>query len=148
MIALLAAGWIGGVIGIVILDPGATAFARAAIEQRLPDSDRSDALALGGAAAGIDGVLVDTDNSPLIIVGRGSARGLIAPADEHFALTLMFSRLETPFVALPDPHSVAGAQDRLTKAFPNLYRAGAQHYRLVYQNKTWRLFAHDTAKWN
>ena len=148
MIALLAAGWIGGAIGTVVLDPGAAAFARAAIEHRLADSDRSDALALGGAAAGIDGVLVDTDNSPLIVVGRGSARWLIAPADENFALTLLFSRLQTPFVALPDPHSLAGAQDRLAKAFPDLYRTGAQHYRLIYQNKTWRLFARDTAKWN
>jgi hypothetical protein len=65
----------------------------------------------------------------------------LEPASEPFALALLFSRLDTPFVAVPDPHSTAGANDRIDKAFPTLYRRGAPGYRVVYQNTTWRLFA-------
>ena len=63
-----------------------------------------------------------------------------APRGETFALTMLFARIDAPFVAVPDPHSAAGAQDQLNKAFPTLYRFGAPGYRLVYQNPTWRLF--------
>jgi hypothetical protein len=74
------------------------------------------------------------------VLGRGSARGLYGPASEPFHLALIFSRLDTPFVAVPDPQSAIGANDRLNKAFPALYRRGAPGYRLIYQNNTWRLY--------
>jgi hypothetical protein len=53
------------------------------------------------------------------------------------------SRIETPFVAVPDPQIGIGAGDRLNKAFPLLYRRGAPGYRLVYENANWRLFARN-----
>ena len=49
-------------------------------------------------------------------------------------------RLDAPFVAVPDPQSASGANDRLNKVFPALYRRGAPGYRIVYQNDTWRLY--------
>ncbi len=148
VVALLFAGWLGGLIGVVILDPAGAAQARAAFANRPFYPERADALALGGATIGARGVLVDTDNAPLIVIGRGSARGLIGPADEDFALTLLFAHIDAPFVAVPDPHSLSGAQDRLNKAFPQLYRSGSPRYRLAYQNKTWRLFAHQAGRAN
>jgi hypothetical protein len=60
----------------------------------------------------------------------------------------MFNRLDTPFVAVPDPQSSTGANDKLDKAFPSLYREGAPGYRLIYQNTTWRLFARAKAQMN
>jgi hypothetical protein len=45
-----------------------------------------------------------------------------------------------PFVAVPDPLSAAGANDRLDKAFPLLFSTGLPGYRIIYQNNTWRLF--------
>jgi hypothetical protein len=56
-----------------------------------------------------------------------------------------FARIDAPFVAVPDPHSPAGVQDRLNKAFPKLHRFGEPGYRLVYQNSTWRMFARTNA---
>jgi hypothetical protein len=40
-----------------------------------------------------------------------------------------------------DPQIGIGAQDRLNKAFPQLYRRGATGYRLIFENAGWRLFA-------
>ena len=57
------------------------------------------------------------------------------------AIAILMARIDTPFIAVPDPHSAAGAQDQLNKVFPKLYRFGTPGYRLVYQNSTWRLFA-------
>ena len=85
----------------------------ALLEGRDGDRERLDALAVGGAMVGRDGVLVDTDNAPAVVLGRGRAHGLLEPASEPFALALLFGRLDTPFVAVPDPQSNAGANDRL-----------------------------------
>ena len=116
---------------------------RVALDGRGVDRERLDALNLGSATIGRDGVLVDTFNAPAVVLGRGRARGLLSPSDEAFTLGVLFSRIDTPFVAVPDPQIGIGAQDRLNKAFPLLYRRGAPGYRLVYQNATWRLFARD-----
>ena len=78
-------------------------------------------------------MLVDTDNAPAVVLGRGQARGLLAPSDPDFTLALLFARIDAPFVAVPDPHSAAGIRDRLNKTFPRLYRDGAPGYRLIYQ---------------
>jgi hypothetical protein len=137
---LIAAGWLGGAAGIVIVDP-LTVTRVSALLQGDGDRERLDALAVGGAMVGRDGILADTDNSPAVVLGRGRAHGLLEPASEPFALALLFSRLDTPFVAVPDPHSNAGANDRIDKAFPTLYRRGAPGYHVIYQNTTWRLFA-------
>jgi len=56
---------------------------------------------------------------------------------------VLFSRIDTPFIAVPDPQIGIGAQDRLNKAFPLLYQRGAAGYRLVYDNTNWRLFARN-----
>jgi hypothetical protein len=65
----------------------------------------------------------------------------LLPSGEPFAIALLFSRIETPFVAVPNPQSRAGAGDRLNKTFPFLYSDGPRGYRLIYQNDSWRLFA-------
>ena len=138
--ALLAAGWLGGTIGIAIGDPSTAANVRVALAGGSVDRERADALILGGATAGKNGVMVDTFNSPAVVLGRGRGGGLLAPSDEAFALALLFGRLETPYVAVPNPQTAAGGGDRLNKAFPALYRRGASGYRLIYQNESWRLF--------
>jgi len=137
-LTLLVAGWVGGLVSLPFVDPAAAGHLRAAIAGG--ESERTDALAAGGAAIGYDGVLADTENAPALVLGRGSARGMYGPGSEPYTLTLIFSRLDAPYVAVPDPHSAGGAHDRLNKAFPALYRRGAPGYRIVYQNDTWRLY--------
>ena len=90
-------------------------------------------------------MLVDIDNAPAFVLGRGRARGILGPQSEPFALAILFDRIDTPFVAVPDPQSNSGANDRLDKAFPTLFREGAPGYRVIYQNNTWRLFARTNA---
>jgi hypothetical protein len=138
---LLVLGWFGGVASLAIIDPATITRMSATIEGRSGDTERLDALAVGGAMVGHDGVMADTDNAPAIVLGRGSASGLLDPSSEPFGLALLFARLDTPFIAVPDPHSPTGVNDRLSKAFPALYRDGAPGYRVIYQNTTWRLFA-------
>jgi membrane protein XagC len=138
VMALLATGWLGGVASLALVDPAVTVHLRATIAGG--ERERTDALAAGGAATARDGVLADTENAPALVLGRGRARGMFGPASEPFALALIFSRLDSPFVAVPDPQSASGANDRLNKAFPALYRRGAPGYRLIYQNITWRLY--------
>jgi hypothetical protein len=140
MLGLLALGWCGGVLALGLVDPRAiaqfTGGARA-------DTERVAALNIGRITGGRSGVLVDTDNAPAVVVGRGNARGLIPPADGQFALALMFGRLNAPFVAVPNPQSVTGADDRIARRFPSLYRQGAPGYRLIFENSIWRLYGRD-----
>jgi hypothetical protein len=137
--ALLMLGWLGGIVSLTLVDPVTMNHFRAAFVRG--ESERLDALTAGGAAVGREGVLADVDNAPAFVLGRGRARGILGPQSEPFALAMLFARIDTPFVAVPDPQSNTGANDRLNKAFPSLFREGAPGYRVVYQNNTWRLFA-------
>jgi membrane protein XagC len=143
VLPLLAIGWIGGVIGLAIVDPRGAINVRAALEGGGVDRERTAAISLGNATVGRDGILVDTFNAPAIVLGRGRATGLLSPSNEAFTMGVLFSRIETPFVAVPDPQIGIGAQDRLNKAFPLLYRRGAPGYRMIYENANWRLFARE-----
>jgi membrane protein XagC len=143
VLPLLVLGWFGGCAGLAIADPRGAINVRAALNGRNADMERTAAINFGNATVGRDGVLVDTFNAPSVVLGRGSARGLLSPADEAFMLDVMFSRIDTPFVAVPDPQIGLGAQDRLNKAFPLLYRSGAAGYRLIYDRANWRLFARN-----
>ena len=137
--ALVVVGWFGGAFALAVIDPRTTSHAVALMEGH-GDRELLDALALGGAISTREGVLVDTFNAPAVVLGRGTARGLLAPTHETFALSLLFSRIDAPFVAVPNPQTPNGAQDRLNRAFPTLYRNGLAGYRLAYQNDNWRLF--------
>jgi len=143
VIPLLVVGWVGGVFGLVIADPRGAANVRMALEGRVVDQERLAAISLGAVTAERNGILVDTFNAPAIVLGRGRARGLISPSSETFALGILFSRIDTPFVAVPNPLIGVGAQDRLNKIFPHLYRQGAPGYSLVYENAYWKLFARN-----
>ncbi len=140
LIAYLVAGWIGGLAGSIAVDPG-TALALSGAEPAARISERADTFRLGQATKDRDGVLVDSDHAPMAVIGRGNARGLIAPTDDNFSLSILMSRIEAPYVAVPEPHSQAAEQDYLNKAFPSLFRDGMPGYRLIYQNRTWRLYA-------
>ena len=139
VVPLVLLGWFGGALALTVIDPRTAGHAMALLEGR-GDRERLDALTLGGATIDRQGVLVDTFNAPTIVLGRGTARGLLAPSHETFTLSLLFARIDTPFVAVPNPRTVTGAQDRLNRAFPLLYRNGLPGYRLAYQNESWRLF--------
>jgi membrane protein XagC len=142
-VTLLALGWFGGLWSLALADPVTVSALRADLTPSA-NNTRVDALAVGGASAGHDGVLVDVNNSPAFVLGRGSAAGLLGPQSEAFGLALMFARIEVPFVAVPDPISAAGANDRLDKAFPSLFSAGLPGYRIIYQNNTWHLYERIT----
>jgi hypothetical protein len=138
-VALLLWGWFGGLTGLVLVDPIAVNYLHGAAIRG--GSERIDALTAGGAVAKDDGILVDVDNAPAFVLGRGRVRGILGPQSEPFTLAMLFDRIDTPFVAIPDPQSSTGVNDRLDKTFPNLFREGAPGYRVIYQNNTWRLFA-------
>ncbi len=146
VIPLLIAGWIGGVMSLALVDPAMAMRVSALIEGRGADVERTDTLAAGGAMVGREGVLVDIQNAPAVVVGRGGARGLLSPASDPFALAVLLTRLDAPYVAVPDPQSLLGLGDRLNKSFPKLFREGAAGYRVVYQNSTWKLFERDQRK--
>lgn len=141
--ALLVVGWIGGIVALKIVDPRGATNLLIALEGRGVDRERIAAIDLGSATIGREGVLADTFNAPAIVLGRGRARGLLSPSDEAFALGVLFSRIDAPFVAVPDPQIGIGSLDRLNKAFPTLYRHGTAGYRLIYENANWRLFARN-----
>ena len=136
--ALLMLGWMGGFVSLLLVDPITVNHFQAASGHG--ESERLDALSAGGAAIGHDGVLADVENAPAFVLGRGRTRGIFGPQSEPFALAMLFARIDTPFVAVPDPQSNIGANDRLNKAFPLLFRDGAPGYRIIYQNNTWELF--------
>lgn len=145
VLSLLALGWLGGALALVVIDPRVVTdvggMAMGADTTDSSYSERADALDLGGATIGRDGVMVDSVNAPAVVVGRGRSVGLVSPHDDDFSLSLITATVRPPFVAVPDPTSRAGALDRVNKAFPQLYRRGPPGYRLVYHNNSWRLFA-------
>jgi hypothetical protein len=136
---LLLLGWFGGLAGIGLVDPITMNNVRAALAHG--GGEPTDTLAAGGAAMSKDGVLADVDNAPAFVLGRGRAAGILGPQSEPFALAMLFDRIDTPLIAVPDPQSSAGAGDRLDKAFPSLFHDGLRGYRVIYQNNTWRVFA-------
>ncbi len=138
MFGLLALGWFGGVLALGLIDPRAIAQFGGAAAQA--DIERVAALNIGRAMIGRSGVLVDTNNAPAVVVGRGNARGLLPPTDERFVLSLMFGKLDAPFVAVPKPQSATGAADRIDRNFPEFYAHGARGYRLIFENDIWRLY--------
>ncbi len=138
MFGLLALGWFGGALALGLVDPRAIAQFGGAAAQA--DIERVTALNIGSAIIGRSGVLVDTDNAPAVVVGRGNAQGLLPPTDERFALSLMFGKLDAPFVAVPNPHSATGANDLIDRNFPEFYAHGAPGYRLIFENDVWRLY--------
>jgi len=138
VLGLLGVGWFGGFLSLALVDPLTLSGLHSAFTAGA--TERTDALAAGGAAAGRNGLLVDVNNAPAFVLGRGGAGGLLGPQSEAFTLTLLFHRIDAPFVAVPDPQSRSGANDRLDNAFPGLFRDGLPGYRLIYQNNTWRLF--------
>jgi hypothetical protein len=135
---LLLLGWVGGVASLALIDPAAMSELHGDIARS--GGERIDALTAGGAADREDGILADVDNAPAFVLGRGRANGIFGPQSESFALALLFDRINSPFVAVPDPQSSLGASDRVNKAFPTLFRDGLAGYRVIYQNNTWRLF--------
>jgi hypothetical protein len=137
--ALLLLGWFGGLASVALVDPAMVNDGlRTAVERG--SSEHIDALTAGGAAARRDGVLADVDNAPAFVLGRGRASGIFGPQSEPFALAMLFDRIDSPFVAVPDPQSSIGASDQINKAFPSLFHDGLAGYRVIYQNNTWRLF--------
>jgi hypothetical protein len=138
IIALLMLGWAGGLGSVALVDPAMVNELQTAVAPG--SSERIDALTAGGAAMRRNGVLADIDNAPAFMLGRGRANGIFGPESEPFTLAMLFDRIDTPFVAVPDPQSNTGAGDRLNKAFPALFHEGLAGYRLIYQNNTWRLF--------
>ena len=143
VLPLLVMGWFGGVVEFAIFDSRIIADLDAALAPAGTDPARTDALDLGGAIITRAGVMVDSVNAPAVVVGRGSATGLITPPDENFNLAILMSVVSAPFVAVPDPQSNVGARDRLNKAFPQLFQHGLPSYHLVYQNANWRLFGRE-----
>jgi hypothetical protein len=139
-LALLALGWLGGAVAVGVMDRRVAAHVRDVLDGTPADRERLDALNLGRASVGRGDLLIDTLNAPAVMLGRGSARGLHMPQGEAFALAILLGRFDANTIAVPDPHSAAGAQDHLNKVFPKLYRFGAPGYRRIYQNSTWRLF--------
>jgi hypothetical protein len=139
VIALLAIGWLGGFVSLALVDPTSVNRFHPAFDPAA--TERLDAIAAGGASGGWDGVLADIDNAPVLVLGRGRAGGILGPNSEPFALAMLFARIDTPLIAVPDPQSPTGMNDRLDKAFPALFREGLAGYRVIYQNNTWRLFA-------
>jgi hypothetical protein len=139
VIGWLVLGWLGGLVSLALVDP--ITVNRLHLAFGPGASERLDTIAAGGASLGRDGVLADTDNAPALVLGRGHAHGISGPESEAFTLAMLFARVETPLIAVPDPQSTTGANDRLDKAFPSLFRHGLAGYRVIYQNNTWRLFA-------
>jgi membrane protein XagC len=140
VLPLLLLGWLGGAATLMILDPRIVNQAGAMLARVGANPARADDLDLGGMIADREGVLVDSVNAPAVVVGRGRATGLITPQHAEFGLAVLTSAIDAPFVAISDPQTAAGAQDRLNKAFPLLYQRGPPGYRLVYHNATWKLF--------
>jgi len=136
--ALLLLGWVGGLASVALVDPAMVSELHAAVERG--SGERVDSLTAGAAADRDDGVLADVDNAPAFVLGRGRAKGIFGPQSEAFSLAMLFGRIDAPFVAVPDPQSIIGAEDRINKAFPTLFRNGLAGYRLIYQNNTWKLF--------
>jgi hypothetical protein len=137
-VVLLLFGWLGGFASLALIDPVTASHLRDVTGRGA--NERADALAAGGATSARDGVLADIENAPAIVLGRGRARGLLGPQSEPFALALLFARIDAAVVAVPDPHSSVGRDDRLNKAFPALFRDGLPDYRVIYQNNTWKIF--------
>ena len=107
------------------------------------DRERLDALAVGGAMIGRDGVLADTDNAPAIVLGRGRAHGLFDPSSEPFGMAHAVRPAGNAVRRCPRPAKHHGRQRPAEQDVPGSSIATARRViALIYQNTTWRLFGY------
>ncbi len=123
-------GWFGGAAGIGIVDPRdrdatprhgrrASRRPRAARCARRSAAPRSDAMACWSTPT----------MRPPSCSAAAARTACSTRRASRSRWRMLFGRLATPFVAVPDPQSITGASDRLNKTFPPLYRHGAPGYR-------------------
>ncbi len=136
-------GWFGGLASLALVDPITVNHLHGAVGARRRRTDRRADRRRGGRRH--DGVLADVDNAPAFVLGRGRARGILGPQSEPFALAMLFARIDTPFVAVPDPQSTAAPTIASTRRFRLCSARALPGYRVIYQNNTWRLFARTNA---
>lgn len=87
-----------------------------------------------------DDIAIDADASGLVIPARGGAYGLVMPSSDRLKADLLRGLLSTRYVAVQDPGSLRGRQDRIGLAMPHLWRDGPPGGRLVVSVGPWRLW--------
>jgi hypothetical protein len=137
---LMAAGWAGAMfLAAKMADRASAALAAApalARPQPLP-------AALARALCPLKGVLVDTQSHPELVQLCGTARGFHVAGEPDFDLQLQSRRLTSPFVLVGrEPGSAQ--LDLVAHSFPDLWRHGAAGYRLIFDQRGWRLYARQS----
>ncbi len=86
--------------------------------------------------------LLDDRTGYRVIIARGDARDLALPFSDTFKLQLRRGHPDVPQIAVPDPSSRRGREDRINQRFPRLYAHGLPGYRRVYDRDGWRVYRH------
>lgn len=96
---------------------------------------------------GHEGVMLDPEANPGIVVLLGGASDLILPGSEAFETTMMTHRLAAPVVAVRPVEHLPYQPDRILRVFPSLAIETPVGYALAHSSHGWRIFtriAEDT----
>ncbi len=133
----LAGGW---VVQGYQPAPVAVAWREALAGENVAEPQTSDDAVFGRLLRNIDDIALDADVSGMLVPGRGGAVGLVLTSSDRLKADMISGHLSTAYVAVQDPASPRGMRDRISRAFPTLWRDGPVGGILAASHGTWRLW--------
>lgn len=84
--------------------------------------------------------MIDDQAAYAAIAARGDARDLVLPFSVEFKLALASPERLPAQIVVPAPGTRQGAEDAITRRYPELWQGGAPGYQLVYEQEVWRVW--------
>lgn len=120
--------------------PVATAWRLALAGQPVAEAQTMDDAAFGRLLRDTHDIALDADVSGMLVPARGGADGLVLTSTDRLKADMIAGYISTAYVALQDPASPRGMRDRISRAFPTLWRDGPAGGTLVITQGNWRLW--------
>jgi len=103
-----------------------------------------DDLTVGWYLRDKQDIAIDGRWSPGLIVGRGSAEGLLMPGQERMNISMLVKRMDAKWIAVPAPWTEAGARDVINQNMPDVWEMGLFGYERAYDFRNWRVYRRTT----
>lgn len=114
-----------------------------ALAGRTAEAPKRGDMLLGVWARKAEGMMMDENTGYAVIAARGRADGLYLTFSDRFKQSVNRGVPLAPWMAVPSVQRDPERRDQVARAFPQLYEAGLEGYRLVYDRPDWRVYASE-----
>jgi hypothetical protein len=120
--------------------PTAAAWRLAMAGENVASPLNQDDAAFGLLLRDYHDIALDAERSGMVVPARGDGVGLVLISTDRLKADILSRNLSTRYVAVQDPDSPRGLDDRIGRAFPMLWRDGPAGGTLVASRGPWRLW--------